>query len=101
GDLQRLKRDLEVGRVVTADATQTTQPTPQTWAPHMQAGAQHTVAVNVPTFGVDADPMPVPAAWAAGWDQVRTPSHPEGRPAVARPAAASAVGVLSGSTPLP
>ena len=100
-DLQRLRRDLDVGKIVTADASQTTQPTPQTWAPHLAGGTQQTVAVNVPTFGVDADPMPVPAAWAAGWDQVRPPSHPGGLPAASRPAAASAVGVLSGSTPLP
>jgi hypothetical protein len=99
-DLQRLKRDLEIGRVVTPESAQTSQPPPQTWAPHHLGGTHQTVAVNVPTYGVDADPLPVPAAWAAGWEQVKPPSHPEvSRPAVSRPAVA--VGLLSGSTPVP
>ena len=61
-DLQRLKRDLDARRVVTADASRTSAPA--TWAPFEETRSASTVAVNVPTFGVEADPAPVPAAWA-------------------------------------
>jgi serine/threonine protein kinase len=74
-DLQRLKRDLEARRVVTADAARTSPPA--TWAPFEETRSASTVAVNLPTFGVEADPTPVPAAWAHGWDQPRPPSHPQ------------------------
>ncbi len=74
-DLQRLKRDLDARRVVTADASRTSAPA--TWAPFEETRSASTVAVNVPTFGVEADPAPVPAAWAHDWEHARPPSHPE------------------------
>ena len=37
---------------------------PATWAPFENARSASTVAVNLPTFGVEAEPAPVPAAWA-------------------------------------
>ena len=75
-DLQRLKRDLEARRVVTADASRTSAPA--TWAPFEETRSASTVAVNVPTFGVEAEPLPIPAAWAADWEHTRPPSNPEG-----------------------
>src|SRR5688572_29735297 len=80
-DLQRLRRDLEAKRVVTAEAVQSSAPT--TWAPLENQRSAQTVAVNVPTFGVDAEPAPVPAAWAAGWEQVRPSSKPSNEHAAA------------------
>ena len=74
-DLQRLKRDLDARRVVTADAARTS--TPATWAPFEETRSASTVAVNLPTYGVEAEPAPVPAAWAHDWELARPPSHPE------------------------
>ena len=74
-DLQRLKRDLDARRVVTADAARTSPPA--TWAPFENTRSASTVAVNLPTFGVEAEPTPVPAAWAHDWEHARPPSHPE------------------------
>ena len=74
-DLQRLKRDLDARRVVTADAARTS--TPATWAPFEETRSASTVAVNLPTYGVEAEPAPVPAAWAHDWEHARPPSHPE------------------------
>ena len=74
-DLQRLKRDLDARRVVTADAARTSAPA--TWAPFEETRSASTVAVNLPTFGVEAEPAPVPAAWAHDWEHARPPSHPE------------------------
>jgi len=74
-DLQRLKRDLDARRVVTADAARTS--TPATWAPFEETRSASTVAVNLPTYGVEAEPAPVPAAWAHDWENARPPSHPE------------------------
>ena len=74
-DLQRLKRDLDARRVVTADAV--ADVAPATWAPFEETRSASTVAVNVPTFGVEAEPAPVPAAWAHDWEHARPPSHPE------------------------
>ena len=65
-DLQRLKRDLDARRVVTADAARTS--TPATWAPFEETRSASTVAVNLPTYGVEAEPAPVPAAWAHDWE---------------------------------
>jgi serine/threonine protein kinase/tetratricopeptide (TPR) repeat protein len=73
-DLQRLRRDLDARRVVTTDAAQTSPPA--TWAPFENARSASTVAVNVPTFGVEAEPAPVPAAWATDWEAPRPPSKP-------------------------
>ena len=74
-DLQRLKRDLDARRVVTADSARTSAPA--TWAPFEETRSASTVAVNLPTFGVEAEPAPVPAAWAHDWEHARPPSHPE------------------------
>ena len=74
-DLQRLKRDLDAKRVVTADAAQTS--TPATWTPFENARSASTVAVNLPTFGVEAEPAPVPAAWAVDWNMPRPSSKPD------------------------
>jgi serine/threonine protein kinase len=74
-DLQRLKRDLDAHRVVTADSSRTSAPA--TWAPFEETRSASTVAVNLPTFGVEAEPTPVPAAWAHDWGHPRPPSHPE------------------------
>jgi serine/threonine protein kinase len=77
-DLQRLRRDIEARRIVTADAAMSSPPA--TWAPFENKRSAQTVAVNVPTFGVDADPAPVPAAWATDWDTNRPSSRPGGTP---------------------
>ena len=74
-DLQRLKRDLDARRVVTADSSRTSAPA--TWAPFEETRSASTVAVNLPTYGVEAEPAPVPAAWAHDWEHARPPSHPE------------------------
>ncbi len=82
-DLQRLRRDLDARRVVTTDAAQTSPPA--TWAPFENARSASTVAVNVPTFGVEAEPAPVPAAWATDWAHPKPSSKPSRRPIVRRP----------------
>jgi len=74
-DLQRLKRDLDTRRVVTADSSRTSAPA--TWAPFEETRSASTVAVNLPTYGVEAEPAPVPAAWAHDWEHARPPSNPE------------------------
>src|SRR5690349_2343150 len=85
-DLQRLRRDLDAKRVVTPENATTSPPT--TWTPFENKRSAQTVAVNVPTFGVEAEPSPVPAAWAQDWEPVRPPSKPERPSAVQTPAAA-------------
>ena len=79
-DLQRLKRDLDARRVVTTDAARTSPPA--TWAPFEESRSASTVAVNLPTYGIEAEPAPVPAAWAAGWEHARPPSKPDGDRAI-------------------
>ncbi len=97
-DLQRLRRDLDARRVVTTDAAQTSPPA--TWAPFENTRSASTVAVNVPTFGVEAEPSPVPAAWATDWEAPRPASRPShdrlgvdrsgvNRPGAERPSAAA------------
>jgi serine/threonine protein kinase len=82
-DLQRLRRDLEARRIVTADAAQTSPPT--TWTPFENVRSASTVAVNLPTFGVEAEPAPVPAAWAVDFN-----ARPASKPDIDRPATAAA-----------
>jgi serine/threonine protein kinase len=83
-DLHRLKRDLDARRIVAADAAQTSPP-PLTWTPPAgHPSHAQTMAVNVPTYGVEADPAPVPAAWAHDWEQSRPSSRPDHDPAEPR-----------------
>ncbi|MEO5823879.1 MAG: protein kinase [Vicinamibacteraceae bacterium] len=82
-DLQRLRRDLDARRILTTDAAQTSPPA--TWAPFENTRSASTVAVNLPTFGVEAEPAPVPAAWATDWEQPRPSSKPANdRPSIDR-----------------
>ena len=66
-ELLRLKRDLDSKRVLTSAAAQTNQSVSSAWAAQSLSPAAETMAVNVPIYGVDAEPTPVPAAWAADW----------------------------------
>ncbi|HEY8550891.1 MAG TPA: hypothetical protein VIL35_13115, partial [Vicinamibacterales bacterium] len=76
-DLLRLRRDLDAQRVLTSASALSTPPSVSSaWAAHSAPPSAETQAIAVPTFGVSAEPVPIPAAWAAGWSTSPSPAAP-------------------------